>query len=94
MIRNSFCAPRRVVILLAVAFFLACELQPVFTRPALAAEPVTLELLSQNAAITRLISRGAQGTNVNLQGSFDLETWFPISSGAVADGQAVLTLWG
>lgn len=40
----------------------------------------------------RLAASGFTATNVNLQGSFDLETWFTIASDIPADGRATFVL--
>src|SRR5262245_46769261 len=58
--------------------------------PETTAQPLQLELSSQSSGITRFTATGAQGPNVNLQGSFDLESWFVIGSAPAVNGQAEL----
>src|SRR5262245_17784181 len=58
--------------------------------PDTATQPLRMELSGHSAGVTRFTATGAQGPNVNLQGSFDLETWFVIGSAPAVNGSAEL----
>ena len=55
------------------------------------AQTMELRLVEREAALTRLFVTNAAAANVNLEGSFDLETWFHIDSAAPSQGVAAFT---
>ncbi|MFM7101057.1 MAG: hypothetical protein ACKO3N_07785, partial [Verrucomicrobiota bacterium] len=54
--------------------------------------PLAIIPVSNSAAETRLVVTNASAPNVNLQGSFNLETWFPLQSTAPVQGTASFVL--